>query len=73
MRCRRRIEKFSWTDRWRNEKVLYRVQEERNVLHTVKGGRVNWIDHILRTNYLLKHVNEGQIEGISDGKTRKKT
>jgi hypothetical protein len=33
----------------------------------------NWVGHILRRNCLLKHVIEGQIEGISNGKTRKKT
>jgi hypothetical protein len=32
---RRRVEKISWTDCVRNEEVLHRVKEERNVLHTV--------------------------------------
>jgi hypothetical protein len=64
---------ISWTDRGRNEEVLHRVQEERNILHTVKRRKANWIGHILRKNCLLKHVIEGQIEGRSDGKTRKKT
>jgi hypothetical protein len=32
----RRMEKISWTDRVRNEEVLHRVKEERNILHTVK-------------------------------------
>lgn len=33
MWCGRTMEKISWTDRRRNEKVLHRVQEERNVLN----------------------------------------
>jgi hypothetical protein len=33
--CWRRME-ISWTDLVRNEEVLYRVKEERNILHTVK-------------------------------------
>ena len=36
MRCWRRMEKISWTDRVRNEEVLLRVKEERNIIHTVK-------------------------------------
>ena len=29
----RRLEKISWTDRVRNEKVLHRVKEGRNIVH----------------------------------------
>jgi hypothetical protein len=35
MWCWRRMEKISWTDRERNEEVLHRVKEERNIVHTV--------------------------------------
>ena len=54
------------------KEVLHRVEEERDILHTIKVRRVNWISHILRRNCLLKHVIEGKIEGISDGKKRNK-
>jgi hypothetical protein len=57
------MEKISWTDRVRNEEVLHRVNEERNILHTIKRRKANWIDHILRRNCLLKHVIEGKLEG----------
>jgi hypothetical protein len=40
------MEKVSWTDRVRNEEVLHRVKEERNVLHTVKEGRLPGLRHI---------------------------
>jgi hypothetical protein len=63
MWCWRRMEKISWTDRFRNEEVLHRVKEERNILHTVKRRKANWIGHILRRNCLLKHVIEGKLEG----------
>jgi hypothetical protein len=53
------MEKISWTDRVRNEEVLNRVKEERNILHAIKRRKVNWIGHILRRNCLLKHVSEG--------------
>jgi hypothetical protein len=46
----------------RNE-VLLGVKEERNILHTVKRRKANWMGHILRGNCLLKHVIEGKIEG----------
>jgi hypothetical protein len=64
MWCWRRMEKISWTDRVRNEEVLHRVKEKRNILHTIKRRKANWIDHILRRNCLLKHVIEGKLEGI---------
>jgi hypothetical protein len=48
----------------RNEEVLHRVKEERNILHTVKRRKANWIGHILRRNCLLNHVIEGKIEGL---------
>jgi hypothetical protein len=63
MWCWRRVEKISWTDRVGNEEVLPRVKEERNILHTVKRRKDNWIGHILRRNCLLKHVIEGKMEG----------
>jgi hypothetical protein len=36
MWCWRWMEKISWTDRVRNEEVLHRVKEKRNILHTIK-------------------------------------
>jgi hypothetical protein len=62
MWCWRRME-ISWTDRVRNEEVLHGVKEERNILHTIKRRKANWIGHILRRNCLLKHVIEGKKEG----------
>jgi hypothetical protein len=58
----RRME-ISWTNRVRNEEVLYRVKEERNIVHTIKRRKANWIGHILRRNCLLKHDIEGKLEG----------
>jgi hypothetical protein len=57
------MEKISWTDRVRNEEVLHRVKEERNIVHTIKRRKANWIGHIWRRNCLLKHVIEGKLEG----------
>ena len=50
--CWRRMEKISWTDRVRNEEVLLQVNEQRNILHTIRKRKADWIGHILRRNCL---------------------
>jgi hypothetical protein len=62
MWCWRRMENISWTDRVRYEEVLYSVKEERNILHTVKRSKANWIGHILRRNCLLNHIIEDKVQ-----------
>jgi hypothetical protein len=62
MWCWRRMEKISWTDHVRNEEVLLRVKEQRNILHEMSKRKANWIGHILRRNCLLKQVIEGKIK-----------
>ena len=63
MWCWRRMEKTSWTDHVRNEDVLLRVKEQRNILHEIRKRKANWIGHILRRNCLLQRVIEGKIQG----------
>ena len=57
------MEKISWTDRVRNEEVLLRINEQRNILHEIRKRKANWTGHILRRNCLLKQVIEGKIKG----------
>ena len=57
------MQKISWTDHVRNEEVLLRVNEQRNILHEIRKRKANWIGHILRRNCLLKQVIEGKIKG----------
>jgi hypothetical protein len=47
----------------RNEDVLLRVKEQRNILHEISKEKTNWIGHILRRKYLLQQVIEGKIRG----------
>jgi hypothetical protein len=47
----------------RNEEVLLRVSEQRNILNEIRKRKANWIFHILRRNCLLKEVIEGKIKG----------
>ena len=77
MWCWRRMEKISWTDHVRNEEVLLRVNEQRNILHEIRKRKANWIGHTLRRNCLLKQVIEGKIKGEMEvtrrrGRRRKK-
>jgi hypothetical protein len=68
------MDKFIWTERVRNEEILHRVIEERNIIHASKGRKANWIGHIWRGNCLLKHINEGKIEEsieVKGGRGRK--
>ena len=77
MWCWRRMAKISWTDHVRNEEVLLKVNEQRNILHEIIKRKANWIGHILRRNCLLKQVIEGKIKGEMEvtrrrGRRRKK-
>jgi hypothetical protein len=67
----RRMVKISWTDHVKNE-VLHSQREEQNILHTIKQRTTNCIGHILRRNCLLKHVIEGEIEGVTGRRERRR-
>ena len=61
----------------RNEEVLLRVNEQRNILHEIRKRKANWIGHILRRNCLLRQVIERKIKGEMEvtrrrGRSRKK-
>jgi hypothetical protein len=45
----------------KNEEVLHIVKEDRNILYSIKRKKFTWIDQILSTNCLLKHIIEGKI------------
>jgi hypothetical protein len=57
------MEKIIWTYHVRNEEVLLRVKEQRNILHEMRKQKANWIGHILGRNCLLQQVIEGKIKG----------
>jgi hypothetical protein len=46
-----------------NIEVLFRVNEQRNILHEISKRKAKWIGHILRRNCLLQQVIEGKIKG----------
>jgi hypothetical protein len=57
------MEKISWTNHVKNEEVLLRVSELRNILHEIRKWKANWIGHILCRNCLLREVVAGKIKG----------
>jgi hypothetical protein len=71
MWCWRRKE-ITWTDRVRNEELLHRIKDARNILHTIKRRKANWIGHILRRNCLVKHAIEGKLERRIEMKGRRR-
>jgi hypothetical protein len=58
------MEKISLTDHVRNEEVLLRVKEQRNILHEISKRKANRTGHILYRNCLLlvQQVIEGKIK-----------
>jgi len=71
------MEKICWTDHVRNEEVLLRVNEQRNILQEIRKWKANWNGHILHRNCLLKQVIEGKVKGEMEvtrrrGRRRKK-
>jgi hypothetical protein len=47
----------------RNEEVLLRVEEQRDILHEIRKRKANWVGHILRRSCLVQRVIEGKIKG----------
>jgi len=56
------MKKIIYTDHVRNEEVLLRVNEQRNILYEIRKLKANCIGHNLRRNCLLKQVIEGKIK-----------
>jgi len=50
----------------RNEEVLLRVKEQRNILHEIRQRKANCIGHILRRNCLLQRVIKGKVQGRTE-------
>jgi len=59
----------------RNEEVLLRVNEQRNILHEINKWKDNWIGHILPRKCLLQRVIKGKIKGeieVTGGRGRRR-
>ncbi|KAL1456898.1 hypothetical protein WDU94_001586 [Cyamophila willieti] len=67
----RRIENIICSEKVRNEEVLRRVGEERNILDTIKKRKRSWLGHILRRDCLQRRIMEGEIQGTRSRGARK--
>ena len=59
----RRIEKISWMDHVKNEEVLKRAGEKRELVEMIVKRKKNWIGHVMRGEGLLREVMEGKMFG----------
>jgi hypothetical protein len=71
MLCWRRMEKIIWTDCMKSE-VLPTDKEERNIMHTMKQGKDNWISHIFHRSCLLKHAIKEEVKEMGRRERRSK-
>jgi len=56
----------------RNDEVLPRIQEDRNIFHSLNRRKANSIGHIFRRNCVIKHVIERTIDRRIEVTGRKK-
>jgi hypothetical protein len=61
------MHKISFTDHVRYEEKLQRVDEDRNILQTIKRRKAIWIGHISHRKCHLQHLIEGKIERRKKG------
>lgn len=59
----RKMEGVSWDEKVRNEEVLKRIGEDRQILNKIKSRKMNWLGHVMRRECLLRTVVEGMVEG----------
>jgi len=70
MCCTGRVQKIFWSDRVLNVEVSHRVQEDTNVLHTIKRRKSKGVSsHISRRNRFPKHAIQGKVEN-GEGRER---
>ena len=52
----RRTDRISWVDKISNEKVLAKVEEDRQIMKIIQHRQHHWIGHILRHESLLLDI-----------------
>ena len=63
MWCWRHMMKIKWQDRVRNEVVLEMVEQDRELVATIRDRQKRWMGHILRGDKLLKLAIDGKYIG----------
>jgi len=57
------MEKISWLDKVTNKEVLRRVNEDRQILNSIRQRKHRWIGHVLRHNGLPHEIIECRMRG----------
>ena len=57
------MEKIGWLDKFTNEEILGRVNEDRQILNSIWQRKHRWIEHVLRHDRLLHGIIEGRMKG----------
>ena len=64
------MEKIKRSEKVTNEEVIEHTGEMRTLLNNILRRKANWIGHILRRNFLLHDVIEGQMKGVGRRRTQ---
>ena len=59
----RKMLRVTWQDKIRNDEVLTRIGQERELLKTIRHRKALWMGHALRKNGIVNDVLEGTVEG----------
>ena len=65
------LEKIKCPEKVTNEEILERTEEKRTLVNNILHRKVNWIDHILRRNYLHNDVIEFKMTEVKGGEGRR--
>ena len=69
----RRVLNVSWTERVRNERILERMDTERELLKTIRKRQLQFLGHVMRMEGLESLSLTGRIEGVrARGRQREK-
>lgn len=63
MWIRRKTTRTSWTNKKRNDTILQKIGEKRNIITIIVKRRVKLIRHLIRYNHLVTNILEGKIMG----------
>ena len=69
------MEKIKWSEKVINEQVLERIREKRTLLNNILPRKVNWIDHALRGNCLLRDAikrHMAEVKGVRRRRRRRR-
>ena len=66
------MENLKWPEKVTYEEVLERIEDKKILLNNIQCRKANWIDHVLRRNFLLHDVIEGHMKEVKGVGRRRK-